>query len=213
MKDVILLLDRSVHGFADTDLPTLINDLKKEEDDLCAHRGLVPGTTDQTFILSLTESFKSLYDELMRQRNNGSIGILKENDTPRNWKQLFETRSKVRLFLMQFLDHSSENEDYIIKEQHILEKLWDIFFIDAKDKSVFYIDNSYSFNKVVLHGNEWLLMTFEITVFAFFLTLYNSYTFACIATVIISQFFLIIIKCNVKRNVCNKSLLDKRFLM
>ncbi|KYQ46696.1 Meckelin [Trachymyrmex zeteki] len=55
---------RSVHGFADTDLPTLINDLRKEENDLCAHRGLVPGTTDHTFILSLTYSFKSLYDKL-----------------------------------------------------------------------------------------------------------------------------------------------------
>ncbi|XP_012536805.1 meckelin [Monomorium pharaonis] len=204
---------RSVHGFADTDLPTLINDLRKEEDDLCAHRGLVPGTTDQTFILSLTQSFKLLYDELMKQKYNGSVGILKGSDTPKNWKQLFETRSKVRHFLMQFLDHCLENEDYIIKEQHMLEKLWDVFFVDAKDKSVFYIDNSYSFNKVVLHGNEWLLATLEVTVFAFFLMLYNSYIFACIVTVVISQFFLTIIKCNVKRNLCNKSLLDKRFLM
>ncbi|KYN15470.1 Meckelin [Trachymyrmex cornetzi] len=205
---------RSVHGFADTDLPTLINDLKKEEDDLCAHRGLVPGTTDQTFILSLTHSFKSLYDELMRQKNNVCMRLFVENDTPsRHWKQLFETRSKIRLFLMQFLDHCLENEDYIIKEQHILEKLWDVLFVDAKDKSVFYIDNNYSFNKVVLHGNEWLLVTFEITVFAFFLALYNSYIFACIATVVISQLFLIIIRSNVKRNLCNKSLLDKRFLM
>ncbi|EFN88005.1 Meckelin [Harpegnathos saltator] len=61
---------RSVHGFADTDLPTLINDLKKEEDNLCAHRGLVPGTTEQTFIISLTRSFKFLYDELMKQKDN-----------------------------------------------------------------------------------------------------------------------------------------------
>lgn len=59
--------NRSVHGFADTDLPTLINDLKKEEDNLCAHRGLVPGTTTQTFILSFNQSFKSLYDEFMKQ--------------------------------------------------------------------------------------------------------------------------------------------------
>lgn len=68
-QDYLLLYDRSVHGFADTDLPTLISDLKKEEDNLCAHRGLVPGTTDQTFIVTLTQSFKSLYDQLMRQNN------------------------------------------------------------------------------------------------------------------------------------------------
>jgi len=139
---------------------------------------------------------------------------------------------------MQFLDHYSENEDYIIKEQHILEKLCDILFVNAKDKSVFYIgnikyqfliikkinkmiilinnfitDNNYSFNKMILYGNEWLLATFEITVFAFFLAMYNSYIFACITTVLVSQLFLIAIRCNVKRNLCNKSLLDKRFLM
>jgi len=68
------------------------------------------------------------------------VGILKGSDTPsRNWKQLFEIRSKIRLFLMQFLDHCLENEDYIIKEQHILEKLGDVLFINANDKSVFYI--------------------------------------------------------------------------
>lgn len=66
----LLLYDRSVHGFADTDLPTLISNLKNEEDNLCAHRGLVPGTTDQTFIVSLTQSFKSLYNQLMRQKDN-----------------------------------------------------------------------------------------------------------------------------------------------
>lgn len=139
---------------------------------------------------------------------------------------------------MQFLDHYSQNEDYIIKEQHVLEKLCDILFVNAKDKSVFYIgkikyqsliikkinkisifidnfitDNNYSFNKVILYGNEWLLATFEITVFAFFLAMYNSYIFACVMTVLISQLFLIAVRCNVKRNLCNKSLLDKRFLV
>jgi len=47
---------------------------------------------------------------------------------------------------MQFLDHCSESEDYVIKDQHILEKLCDIHFLDiknrsSKDKSIFYIGN------------------------------------------------------------------------
>lgn len=147
---------------------------------------------------------------------------------------------------MQFLDHCSESEDYVIKEQHVLEKLCDIHFSDiknrsSKDKSIFYIgnikfiftildnkklrychtflkcyliaDNNYSFKRMVLYGNEWLLATFEITTFAFFLIIYDSCTFACIATVIVSQLFLTIVRCNVKRNLCKKSLLDERFLM
>lgn len=77
----------------------------------------------------------------------------------------------------------------------------------------FIADNNYSFNRVILYGNEWLLATFEITVFAFFLALYGTYILACITTVLASQLFLIIIRCNVKRNLCKKSLLDRRFFM
>ncbi|XP_012233806.1 meckelin [Linepithema humile] len=208
---------RSIHGFADTDLPTLINNLKKEEDNLCAHRGLVPGTTTQTFIISFNQSFKSLYDELTKQ-NESTVIFNTSNASSKNLKQLFETKSKIRLFLMQFLDHCSESEDYVIKEQHILEKLCDIHFSDiknrsSKDKSIFYIDNNYSFKRMVFYGNEWLLATFEITMFAFFLVIFNSCTFACTGTVIVSQLFLLIIRFLVKRNLCKKSLLDDRFLM
>lgn len=70
------------------------------------------------------------------------IGTFKGSDAlSRNWKQLSEIRSKMKLLLTQFLDHYSKNEDYIIKERHILEKLCDVLFIDAKDKSIFYIGN------------------------------------------------------------------------
>ncbi|KOC65395.1 Meckelin [Habropoda laboriosa] len=53
---------RSVHGFADVNLPTLINDLQMEQNNLCAHKGLVPGTTQQTFILRLTKTFRIIFD-------------------------------------------------------------------------------------------------------------------------------------------------------
>lgn len=55
---------RSVHGFADTDLQTLSNDLQKEQNNLCAHRGLVPGTVDQTFIISLSPPFHYFYNKI-----------------------------------------------------------------------------------------------------------------------------------------------------
>jgi len=90
-----------------------------------------------------------------------------------------------------------------------LKLIWKSLFLNE----FFIADNNYSFNRVIVHGNEWLLATFETTIFVFFLALYNSYIFACIVTVLISQIFFIIIKCNVKRNLSKKSLLDKRFLM
>ena len=35
---------RSAHGFSDTDMSTLLEQLQRESDDLCGHRGLTPGT-------------------------------------------------------------------------------------------------------------------------------------------------------------------------
>lgn len=60
---------RSVHGYADTDLLSLINDLKREENNVCAHRGLIPGTTQQTFVISVSKSFKTFYTSLLDLEN------------------------------------------------------------------------------------------------------------------------------------------------
>lgn len=74
-------------------------------------------------------------------------------------------------------------------------------------------DNSYCFDKVTFYGNEWLLATFEITVFVFAIVVYKECTFACIIVIIMSKSVLLIAKCFNKWNFGNKSLLDKRFLM
>ncbi|KAG7208561.1 hypothetical protein KM043_014777 [Ampulex compressa] len=205
---------RSVHGYADTDLRTLISDLKNEESNLCAHRGLVPGTTDQTYIVSLTETFKMFYDNLHKHTNHGAKKFLRMRNSPETeWDQILDIRLKVKHFLSEFIDHCFKDEDYIIKEQHFLEKLFDITYINPKEKSIFYIDNSYCFDKVTFYGNEWLLATFEITVFVFAIVVYKECTFACIIVIIMSKSVLLIAKCFNKWNFGNKSLLDKRFLM
>ena len=38
---------KSAHGFSDTDMATLLEQLQREADDLCGHRGLVPGSDHQ----------------------------------------------------------------------------------------------------------------------------------------------------------------------
>ncbi|KZC13759.1 Meckelin, partial [Dufourea novaeangliae] len=65
---------RSVHGISDTDLPTLINNLEKERNNLCACKGLVPGTNQQTFILSLTKTFRIILTEFSNQSK--IVGII-----------------------------------------------------------------------------------------------------------------------------------------
>ncbi|KAK2576307.1 hypothetical protein KPH14_005671 [Odynerus spinipes] len=205
---------RSVHGFSDTDLFTLINNLKSEENQLCAHRGLVPGTTEQNFVISITQTFRRTYERFYTGQSLKTNRFLKKNIySSMNWSQICDTRIKLNQFLCQFLDHYFKDEDYIIKEQNIIEKLCDILYTDTNQTSVFYIDNNYSFNRVMPYGNEGLIGTFEITIFLFALTLYDNYVLASTITFILSHLFIMIIKYSGRKNLSSKTLLDERFLI
>ncbi|XP_076670148.1 meckelin isoform X2 [Andrena cerasifolii] len=188
---------RSVHGFADTDLLTLMSDIEKEKNNLCAHRGLVPGTTQQTFILSLTKTFRTVFMTLSKHTKAKSKNFLKRNYfSTANWEQNVSTRFKLTEFLCKFVDHCFKDVDYVIKEQHFFEKLY----------------NNHSFNHVLFYGNEWLLATFEISVFTFMIVLYEDCTLATTCTILISTLLTMITKYTRKKNLSNNALLNKTFL-
>ncbi|XP_053976355.1 meckelin isoform X1 [Hylaeus volcanicus] len=204
---------RSVHGFADTDLPTLINDLEKEKNNLCAHRGLVPGTSQQTFILSLTKTFRMVFATLTKQTQISSNRFLKTYFfSTENWEQSFNIQFKVKQFLCKFVDHCFKDVDYIIKEQHFFERLCNILFLHSKEKSIFYIDNNHSFDQILFYGNEWLLATFEMSLFTFMVVLCKDCLLAIIVTVSVSLLLIIIVKHNRLKSLSNNALLDKTFL-
>ncbi|XP_026671378.1 meckelin [Ceratina calcarata] len=204
---------RSVHGFADTDLVHLMNDLRMEKNNLCARRGLVPGTTQQTFVLHLRESFATIFNEGFKQTKIERRNLVSSfYDSTKNWQRVFDARIKLKQFLRKFIDHCIENEDYTIKEQRFFEKLFDVTLSRCREKSVFYIDNNYSFNQVSLHGNEWLLSTFEISTFAFVVALSTDCVLAVTITALISTLLIATIKRIGEKNINNHVLLDKMFL-
>ena len=56
---------RSAHGFADTDMQTMLGQLQREEEDLCGHRGLLPGSDQQTFQMAIPMQLRSYYRKVM----------------------------------------------------------------------------------------------------------------------------------------------------
>lgn len=58
-------LHRSVHGFADTDMQTMLCQLQREEDDLVGHRGLLPATEQQTFQMMIPAQLRACYRKVM----------------------------------------------------------------------------------------------------------------------------------------------------
>ena len=100
-----------------------------------------------------------------------------------------------------------------MKERHFIEKLCDIEIIDVYEKSVFYIDNNYSFDRTMFYGNEWTLATFEISVFVLVLVLEGNYIIASIVTVFVAKIVNAIARFDGKRILANKTLIDERFLV
>lgn len=63
-------LFRSAHGFSDTDMESLIGQLRREEDNMVRHRGLVPGTENQTFEMTVPSSLRTYYRRVMAPLNS-----------------------------------------------------------------------------------------------------------------------------------------------
>jgi len=61
---------RSAHGFSDTDMESLIGQLRREEDNMVRHRGLVPGTENQTFEMTVPSSLRTYYRRVIAPLNS-----------------------------------------------------------------------------------------------------------------------------------------------
>ena len=64
---------KSAHGFSDTDMATLLEQLQREADDLCGHRGLVPGSDHQTFSMSLPTKLRNYYDKVVTPATGAAL--------------------------------------------------------------------------------------------------------------------------------------------
>ncbi|XP_059528220.1 meckelin isoform X2 [Myotis daubentonii] len=55
---------RSVHGHADTNMEEMNTNLKREAENLCSQRGLVPNTEGQTFQIAISSQMRQHYDRI-----------------------------------------------------------------------------------------------------------------------------------------------------
>lgn len=65
---------RSPHGFSDTDMCSMILQFKREEDNLCGNRGLLPGSEQQTYSILVPKNLRAFYDKLIAPLRNSNFG-------------------------------------------------------------------------------------------------------------------------------------------
>uniref|UniRef100_A0A2K5QQ76 Transmembrane protein 67 n=1 Tax=Cebus imitator TaxID=2715852 RepID=A0A2K5QQ76_CEBIM len=96
---------RSVHGHADTNMEEMNMNLKREAENLCSQRGLVPNTDGQTFQIAISNQMRQHYDKIHETliRKNGPARLLSSSAS--TLEQSIKAYHMMNKFLGSFIDH------------------------------------------------------------------------------------------------------------
>uniref|UniRef100_A0A674IVK4 Transmembrane protein 67 n=1 Tax=Terrapene triunguis TaxID=2587831 RepID=A0A674IVK4_9SAUR len=132
---------RSVHGHADTNMEEMNMNLKREAENLCSQRGLLPNTDGQTFQISISGKMRQQYDRIHETltRKHGPARLLDSSAT--TFEQSTKAYHTMNKFLGSFIDHVHKDMDYIVKDKLLLERIIGMEFMEPMEKSIFYNGN------------------------------------------------------------------------
>ena len=144
---------RSPHQYVDTDMLQMSTQFKKEEDNLCAKRGLVTDTDLQTFEIYITKALRENYDRvflsllaedgllsrvqdqarlrelLSKEMDGGNMGSLLNIASMRRklrklpTAQVVEAYGALNRFFCGFIDNTNGQHSYVVLDKTWLEKL------------------------------------------------------------------------------------------
>ncbi|XP_041104732.1 meckelin-like isoform X2 [Polyodon spathula] len=184
---------RSVHGHSDTNMEEMNLNLKREAENLCGQRGLLPSTDIQTF------------------QRTGPSRLLDSSANP--FEQSTKAYHTMNMFLGSFIDHAHREMDYIVKDKLFMERVIGIEFMEPIEKSLFYNDDSHSFSDVLYYGNEATLLIFDTLFFCIVDIGTQDFVVAAVLTYVQQKVFQLICNATGQKNLASKTLVDERFLI
>ncbi|KAM5138031.1 meckelin-like [Mantella aurantiaca] len=203
---------RSVHGQTDVSMEMMMDNLRKEEENLCPLRGLEPGADIQTFEVVLSERMREQYDKIMQPLNEIPRGQ-KSGDKNPMLQQRIRTYYTINRFLSAFLDHVYKDLDYLVKNKLFLENVLDLEFQQPIDKSIFYNDERYRFSRSLFYSHELLLLLFDTLLFCVIDLGTQSFILAAILTFLV-QTFVVILRSQIgRKNLSAQTLVEENFLI
>ncbi|KFV55789.1 Meckelin, partial [Tyto alba] len=202
---------RSVHGHADTNMEEMNMNLKREAENLCSQRGLLPNTDGQTFQISISRKMRLHYDRIHENltRKHGPARLL--GSSANTFEQSTRAYNTMNKFLSSFIDHVHKEIDYIVKDKLLLERILGMEFMEPIEKSLFYNDEGHS--KILYYGNEATLLIFDILFFSIVDLASQSFVLAAILTYLQQEIFRFIRNTLGQKNLASKTLVDERFLI
>ncbi|XP_042317912.1 meckelin isoform X2 [Sceloporus undulatus] len=204
---------RSVHGHSDTNMEEMNMNLKREAENLCGQRGLLPNTDGQTFQISISSQMRQHYDRIHETltRKHGPVRLL--NSPATTFEQSTKAYHTMNKFLGSFIDHVHKEMDYIVRDKLLLERILGMEFMEPMDKSIFYNDEGHSFSDVLFYGNESTLLIFDMLFFTIVDMSTQSFVLAAILTYLQQEIFRFIRNSVGQKNLASKTLVDERFLI
>ncbi|CAK6438937.1 unnamed protein product [Pipistrellus nathusii] len=204
---------RSVHGHADTNMEEMNLNLKREAENLCSQRGLVPNTEGQTFQIAISSQMRQHYDRIHETliRKNGPARLLSSSAS--TFEQSIKAYNTMNKFLGSFIDHVHKDMDYFIKDKLLLEKILGIEFMEPMEKSIFYNDDGHSFSSVLYYGNEATLLIYDLLFFCVVDLACQDFILAAFLTYLQQEVFKFIRNIVGQKNLASKTLVDQRFLI
>ncbi|KAK6490793.1 meckelin [Huso huso] len=204
---------RSVHGHADTNMEEMNLNLKREAENLCGQRGLLPNTDIQTFQVSITNKMRLQYDRIREplSRRTGPSRLLDSSANP--FEQSTKAYHTMNKFLGSFIDHAHREMDYIVKDKLLMERVLGMEFMEPMEKSLFYNDDSHSFSDVLYYGNEATLLIFDTLFFCIVDIGTQDFVLAAVLTYVQQKVFKLIRNATGRKNLASKTLVDERFLI
>uniref|UniRef100_A0A8D2QSC4 Transmembrane protein 67 n=1 Tax=Zosterops lateralis melanops TaxID=1220523 RepID=A0A8D2QSC4_ZOSLA len=206
---------RSVHGHADTSMEEMNMNLKREAENLCSQRGLLPNTDGQTFQISISRKMRLHYDWIHETltKKRGPARLL--DSSANTFEQSTRAYNAMNKFLSSFIDHVHKEMDYIVKDKLLLERILGMEFMEPIDKSIFYNGKKIfqSNFDVLYYGNETTLLIFDILFFSVVDLASQSFVLAAILTYMQQELFRFIRNTLGQKNLASKTLVDQRFLI
>lgn len=108
---------RSPHGFSDTDMCSMILQFRREEENMCGHRGLLPGSEQQTYTILAPRNLRLMYEKLINQaKKTSTVSVMSHHgDGYLNGGAALEYSSdkilasyfNINRFFSAFIDHVS----------------------------------------------------------------------------------------------------------
>eukprot|EP00055_Hartaetosiga_balthica_P011089 m.49409 g.49409 ORF g.49409 m.49409 type:complete len:998 (-) comp7449_c0_seq3:32-3025(-) len=201
----------SPHQQADVDMYSMMENLKKEAQDIAQARGLEEsGDTFEVFIpQKLRDQWDSVLDKLEDSVEIlGRVGF-KTGDTDR-MQNLVQANNTLNQLFVKFIEHSFRDIDFVIKKRGFVERLLEA--TPEIKRGIFFEDPTMRFTNLLMLGMEVKVLIAEVAIFVFWDYLITNYVVAGLLTVLLSWALSFWFSTRGASNIAKKTITDGRFL-